>query len=115
MAKWKSNALQATLTFNSTFPDSVDPRYRLDPMNLSLIIDDVRRSDSIQDYHCDLQVVDPRSRNTYGYTVASYVNISLTVLCKWQSTNALCTALDLWYTVEPLYNRPTGTKILFRG
>ena len=67
---------------NSTFPDSVDPRYRLDPMNLSLIIDDVRRSDSIQDYRCYLRVVDPRSRNTLSYTVASNVNISLTVLCE---------------------------------
>ena len=67
---------------NSTFPDSVDPRYHLDPMTLSLIIDDVRRSDSIQNYHCNLQVVDPISENTYEYRLASFVNISLTVLCK---------------------------------
>jgi hypothetical protein len=67
---------------NSTFPDSVDPRYRLDPMNLSLIIDNVRRSDSIQDYHCDLYVVDPSSQNTLFHMVGSRVNISLTVLCK---------------------------------
>ena len=67
---------------DSTFPDSVDPRYRLDPMNLSLIIDEVRMSDSIQNYHCDLQVVDPNSHNSVSYTVASDVNISLTVLCK---------------------------------
>ena len=67
---------------NSTFPDSVDPRYRLDPMNLSLIIDRVRRSDSIQDYHCDLQVFDPATGSTDEYTVASSRNISLTVLCK---------------------------------
>ena len=67
---------------NSTFPDSIDPRYHLDPMNLSFIIEDVRRSDSIQDYHCELQVVDPRGGNTYTYGVASSVNISLTVLCK---------------------------------
>ena len=51
-------------------------------MNLSLIIDDVRRSDSIQDYHCDLEVADPRTGSTYSYDVASNVNISLTVLCK---------------------------------
>ena len=68
---------------NSTiFPDSIDPRYRLDPMNLSLIIDNVRRSDSIEDYHCVLQVVDPESGSTDEYEVASRVNISLTVLCK---------------------------------
>ena len=68
---------------NSTYPDSTDPRYRLDPMNLSLIIDDVRRSDSIQDYHCDLEVADPRTGSTYSYGVAaSNVNIALTVLCK---------------------------------
>ena len=81
---------------NSTFPDSVDPRYRLDPMNLSLIIDDVRRSDSIQDYHCDLQVVDPTNQNTYHYMVANYVNISLTVLCKLYCgccKRALCATL----------------------
>lgn len=51
-------------------------------MNLSLIIDEVRMSDSIQNYHCDLQVVDPNSHNGDSYTVASNVNISLTVLCK---------------------------------
>ena len=68
---------------NSTiFPDSVDPRYRLDPMNLSLIIDDVHRSDSIEDYHCILQIVDPESGYTDEYEVASRMNISLTVLCK---------------------------------
>ena len=66
----------------TTFPDSVDPRYRLDPMNLSLIIDNVRRSDSIQDYHCVLQVVDPENGYTDEYEVASKVKISLTVLYK---------------------------------
>ena len=70
---------------NSTFPDSVDPRYRLDPMNLSLIIDNVRRSDSIQDYHCDLHVIDPFNQNPYFYMIGSRVNISLTVLSKFSS------------------------------
>ena len=70
---------------STTFPDSVDPRYRLDPMNLSLIIDNVRRSDSIQDYHCDLHVTDPYNQNSYFYMVESRVNISLTVLCKLSS------------------------------
>ena len=51
-------------------------------MNLSLIIDNVRRSDSIQDYHCVLQVVDPENGYTDEYEVASHMNISLTVLCK---------------------------------
>jgi hypothetical protein len=54
-------------------------------MNLSLIIDNVRRSDSIQDYHCILQLVDPGSGFTDEYRVASNVNISLTVLCKLSS------------------------------
>ena len=70
---------------NSTFPDSIDPRYRLDPMNLSLIIDDVRRSDSIQDYHCDLRVIDPFNHNSHFYMIGSRVNISLTVLSKFRS------------------------------
>ena len=66
----------------TTFPDSVDPRYQLDLINLSLIIDNVHRSDSIQDYHCVLQVVDPENGYTDEYDVASKVKISLTVLCK---------------------------------
>ena len=51
-------------------------------MNLSLIIDNVHRSDSIQDYNCVLQVVYPESGYTDEYRAASNVNISLTVLCK---------------------------------
>ena len=83
---------------NSTFPDSIDPRYRLDPMNLSLIIEDVRRSDSIQNYRCDLRVVDPTGGSTYDYRVASFVSISLTILCKLvarvHGCIVVCTILD---------------------
>ena len=68
---------------SSTFPDSIDPRYRLNPVNLSLIIDDVRRGDSIQDYHCILEVFNPTSGSSIDeYAVASNENISLTVFCK---------------------------------
>ena len=65
---------------NSTIPNSVDPRYRLDPMNLSLIINNVQMSDSFNSYYCDLHVQDPRGMTTYKYDIA--LNISLIVLCK---------------------------------
>ena len=91
-----SGNLYLNLQQNSTFPDSIDPRYWLDPMNLSLIIDNVRRSDSIQDYHCDLYVIDPYNQNAYFHMIWSRVNIPLTVLSKFSRWSNCKSALDDW-------------------
>lgn len=57
-----------------------DRRYHLDPMTLSLLIDNVQFNDTHADYHCEMSVQDPRTMNTHVYEVARNVNISLVVL-----------------------------------
>lgn len=64
---------------NSTI--SIDRRYHLDPMTLSLLIDNVQFSDSLDNYRCELRVQNPINlMNTHVYEVARDVNIPLTVL-----------------------------------
>ena len=73
-------------------------------MNLSLIIDDVRRGDSIQDYHCILEVFNPTSGSSIDeYAVASNVSISLTALCKLS---------QYMYSMWMLLYRPTELSIV---
>lgn len=61
---------------------AVDPRYTVDPSDLSLIISNVQLSDALQTYHCELGVEDPRSRNTFVYELTTDHNIILKVLGK---------------------------------
>lgn len=73
---------------------SVDPRYRLDPTTLSLLIDNVEFSDSFVDYHCELRVRDPNNTmSVYTYDVARSVNISLRILSEF-------TIIDIPYNGE---------------
>ena len=67
---------------SSNLTQFTDRRYHLDPMTLSLLIDNVQFSDNLTDYHCEMSVQDPLSMNTHVYEVARNVNITLVVLGK---------------------------------
>ena len=59
---------------------TVDPRYNINPSDLSLKITNVRLGDALQMYHCELGVEDPRSQSTLVYTLTTSHNIGLIVL-----------------------------------
>ena len=61
---------------------SESPRYTIDPSDLSLMIDNVQRSDSLESYRCEVGVEDPQSPSqmTYTYETTTNYNISLEVV-----------------------------------
>ena len=63
-------------------PPTVDDRYSIDPLDLSLIIDNVQLEDANEAYHCGLTVADPNVMQTYEYTNLQFYDIQLIVLGK---------------------------------
>lgn len=61
---------------------SESPRYTIDPKDLSLMIGNVQRNDSLESYRCEVGVEDPRSpgRVTYTYELTMSYNIALKVV-----------------------------------
>ena len=70
-------------TRHNESPRSAEPRFRLNPSTLALVINDVQLSDAHEKYHCVLRVVDPQSTGMSmerEYPLTRIHNISLIVL-----------------------------------
>ena len=67
---------------NPSLERSENPRYTIDPSDLSLMISNVQRNDSFESYRCEVGVEDPRGpgRMTYFYELTSNYNIGLKVV-----------------------------------
>lgn len=65
-------------------PEIFDSRYRLNPLNFSLIIDNVRLDDASREYRCILSVVDPNTMMEETYLTTQSHNISLEVFGKYK-------------------------------
>ena len=73
---------------------SDSPRYNIDPSDLSLMISNVQRNDSFENYRCEVGVEDPRSpsRTTYSYELTRNHSIVLKVVGEYAY---FCTGLKL--------------------
>ena len=90
-ARWFNGTSERTL-YNYPSPSqrsadpslemSDSPRYTIDPSDLSLMIGNVQRNDSLESYRCEVGVEDPRSpdRTTHVYELTRSFNIGLEVV-----------------------------------
>ena len=90
-ARWFNGTSERTL-YNYPSPSvrladpslemSESPRYTINPSDLSLMIDNVQRNDSLERYRCEVGVEDPRSpiRARYTYDLTTGYNIALQVV-----------------------------------
>ena len=70
---------------------SDSPRYNIDPSDLSLMISDVQRNDSFEDYRCEVGVEDPRSpsRTTYSYVLTRSHSIIIEIVGEYKSNTSI--------------------------
>ena len=67
---------------------SDSPRYNIDPSDLSLMISNIQRNDSFENYRCEVGVEDPRSPSvtTYFYELTRSHSIVLEVVGEYRYT-----------------------------
>lgn len=113
-ARWFNGTSQRTLydypapsqrSANPSLEISEGRRYNINRSDLSLMISNVQRNDSFENYRCEVGVEDPRSpsRTTYFYELTRNHNIGLKVVGEYKSNTSVYIPV-LWLSTSPAFS-----------